>query len=1118
MNIAQFSVTRPVAVTMRILALVLLGAVCYMRLAVDLLPNVTLPTVSITTSWPNVAPEEIETQITRPLERSVSSVPGLYEVSSTTDEGVSNVRVQFQWGVDIGRAAVDVLQQVQRAQRSFPVDPTLQNPVVFKYDPSLTPILVYGVSGIKNPVQLRTLLDNEISPILESADGVAAVNVTGGESRSILVDIDPESLRSRGLSLQQVSDAIARENLNVPAGIAKNSETELTIRSLGLFQNPKDIESVPVGNYRGRLVLVRDVAKVRDASAETRIFTRLNGEPAVGLLIVRQSGANTLSTVQNVLTKLKQVQEQYPNLKFSLAYDQSRFIGQSVDRVKEDAIIGGVLAVIILLFFLRNIRSTLVVALSIPISIVSTFALVYLCGFSLNTMSLAGLALAVGLIVDDAVVVLENIFRHIERDGKRAAEAAVTGTQEIMGAVVASTITIMIVFLPLLLIRGQSGQMFTQLALVVIFSIAVSLLDAVTVVPMLASRFINVKEYEGGQEAALKRDKSIMGRLFHFAGERFDALDASYHNVLRWALRHRWQVVIGAFGITALSTLLIPLIGTELMPQTDSGDVQLNVKLPIGTSLAKTDAVMRETEKILLADPNVATVFSASGTNLSIRGVSSALIANQGAAIVKLKPERTKRTTDVIADLRKQLGKIPGANPRLTPIDLVTQILTGGATNVEVDIFGEDLDKLASLSKEVMTKVRDIRGFQNIDVNWQDASPELQWHVDRDKATQLGLSFRTIASTINTATNGGIASYYQENGFQYPILVELPVNQRKTADDLLSLPLKPDLSTTGGGTANIAGTTANGITTNAPLIELRQVARPVRDTGPSEITRLNRQRFIAVTGTPEGRSESEIQAEIMARMKDVQMPQGYRWDWGSAQKRRGEEFSGMGIAIFLAIALIYMVLASQFESFIHPLTILLAVPLAITGVLVALFVSGRAFGLTAFIGLLLLVGIVVKNGILLIDYTNQLRERGRTREEAVLEASPTRLRPILMTSLAAGFGMLPLALGLGEGSETQAPLATAIVGGLVSSTLLTLFVVPVVYTFFDDLARKLRGGDTMDLSRPPAIVEPSVEAFERVPQGRTRDKRDSRAGKPAEDREEQLGREKPIEQDETLVD
>jgi HAE1 family hydrophobic/amphiphilic exporter-1 len=691
MNIAHFSVTRPVAVTMRIAALVLLGAVCFTRLPVDLLPNVTLPTVAVVTAWPNVAPEELEAQVTRPLERAVSSVPGLYEVSSTTSQGNSFVRVQFQWGTDIGQAAVDVLQQVQRARREFPNDPTLESPVVFKFDPSQTPILVYGVSGEKDTVKLRTLLDNQVSPILESADGVAAVNVTGGEQRAVVVEVDPDRLRAHNLSLKQVGDRIAQENLNLPAGIAKESETEYTIRSTGFFTSVDEIKAVPVGSFGGRLVPLGDVATVRDATPETRIATRLNGEPAVGLLVVRQSGANTIATAASVREKLEQAQQLYPHLKFSLAYDQSRFIENSIHRVQEDALIGGALAVIILLFFLRNVRSTLVVALSIPISIISTFTLLYVCGFSLNTMSLSGMALAIGLIVDDAVVVLENIFRHIERDKKRAAEAAVTGAQEIMTAVVASTLTIIIVFLPLLLIKGQSGQMFTQLALVVIFSIAVSLLDAATVVPMLASRFIKAEDYADGEAAqqAGAKHASPLQRFFAWSGRRFDALDHSYRNGLGWSLRHRWWVVGGAFGACALSLLLVPYIGVELMPQTDSGDFQLNLKLPVGTSYARTDQTMQQVEKILLDNPNVATVFSAAGTNLSIRGASTSAISNQGSALVKLKDDRKATTQEVIADLRRKMGGLPGARPRLNQIDLVTQILTGGNQNVEINIFGE---------------------------------------------------------------------------------------------------------------------------------------------------------------------------------------------------------------------------------------------------------------------------------------------------------------------------------------------------------------------------------------------------------------------------------------------
>lgn len=1060
MNFARFSVTRPVAVTMRIAALVLLGAICLTKLPIDLLPRVSFPTVAVVTQWPNVAPEEIEAQVTRPIEQSVSSVSNLYQVSSTTDDGVSTVRVQFNWGTDIGQAAVEVLQLVGRAKVNFPTDPTLQEPTVYRYDPSQLPILIYGVSGGKNPVELRSLLKNEVTPILESANGVAAAVVTGGEERAIVVDVDPDKLRAYRLSLDTINKRIAQENQNLPAGIAKQGNTEYTIRSLGWFKDPQEIAQIPVGAVNGRIIKLSDVATVRDDHQETRLYTRLNGAPAVGVIITKQSAANTVETANAVKEKIERIHALYPDLKFGLAYDQAQFIEGSIDNVRDSAIIGGILAVIVLLFFLRNFRSTLVVALSIPISIISTFALLYMGGFTLNTMSLGGLALATGLIVDDAVVVLENIFRHIERDKKRAAEAAVSGTTEIASAVVSSTITIMVVFLPLLLINGQAGQMYTQFALVVIFSMAVSLLDAMTVVPMLASRLIQGDAHH--EEVNDGHKRNLIERMFHRAGEWFDALDASYRNALQWALKHRYAILGGAAAITAASMLLWPMIGRELMPETDSGDISINVKMPIGTSLEQTDKAVLAIEKTLVNDPNVATVFDASGTRLNLRGATTALSPYQGSFTVKLKEDRKVSTQDFIKGIQKKFSSMAGARvlPRAT--DIVTFVLTGGPQNIEVDIFGKDLSTLSALSKEVMKRTRVIPGFENIDVNWEEATPEIQWKVDRDKAQQLGLSFADVANTINTATSGTIASYYQEAGFSYPIVVQLPENRRKTVDELLNLPLVP---------------TVPGVARQD--LQLRQVADPIQATGPSMITRQDRQRFIAVQGVPMGRSEGEIQGDIAKALSDMHMPNGYYWDWGTNQKRRADEYAGMGLAVILAICLIYMLLASQFESFIHPLTVLVSVPLSAIGVVLALFLSGRAFGLTAFIGLLMLVGIVVKNGILLVDYTNALRARGYSRNLAVLTAGPTRLRPILMTTCAAVLGMLPLAIGIGKGAETQAPMATAVIGGLITSTLLTLFVVPTLYTLFDDLARFFRK-DNLDLAQPE-LVEPSVEGVEREP-------------------------------------
>ncbi|MEI6521613.1 MAG: efflux RND transporter permease subunit, partial [bacterium] len=705
--------------------------------------------------------------------------------------------------------------------------------------------------------------------------------------------------------------------------------------------------------------------------------------------------------------------------------NQAKYVQLSVDDLMVNAAIGSVLAILILLFFLRNVRSTLVVALSIPISIISTFTLLYLCGFTLNTMSLSGLALATGLIVDDAVVVLENIFRHIERDKKTVIEAAVTGTNEIMSAVIASTWTVMVVFLPLLMIKGQSGQMFSQFALVVIFSLMISLLCAVTIVPMLATKLVSGDAHMEQLTHGHNSEK-WHHRLFFKFGLLFDKIDMSYRNGLQWALRYRWQTLTAAFTITILAFLLKPMLGTEAIPPTDTGDLSIGIKLPPGTALEKTYSVMKKVERIVLDNENVAAAFVTAGAG----GRSSS--ASSGNISVHLKEKRKQKTTDVMADLRKKLSGIPGTRPSIRSNDIVSSLMTGGDQSVEVDIFGSDLGTLSKLSKDVIQRVKDVPNLENVDVNWQEAMPEIQWTVDRAKASLLGVSFRDISDTLSTATNGSVASYFQDKGFQYPIVIQFPPSERKTVDKMSNLIITPS----GAGFSKLG-------------IVLRQVATPIYANGPSQITRQDRQRFIAISGTPQGRSSGDVQKDIKAALTDLQLPNGYYWDWGINQKRQAEESGGMNFAIILAIGIIFMLLAAQFESYSQPFAILLSVPLAATGVIVGLFITNQSLGLTAQIGILMLVGIVVKNGILLVDYTNTLRKKGIERNEAVLTASPTRLRPILMTAFAAMLGMLPLALGLGEGSTIQQPMAIAVIGGLITSTFLTLFVVPVVYTYLD---------------------------------------------------------------------
>ena len=1027
---------------MRIAALVLLGYICLLRLPIDLLPRVDIPTVAVNVSWPNTAPEEMETQIARPIEQAVSTVRGMYIVTSTSTLGAVSVRVQFNYGVNVDQAAIDVMQAVQRAQGRFPSDPTISQPSIFKFDPTSLPILVYGVSSdTMDLIHLRARLSNEISPMIEAAGGVASVNISGGQDRAIIVDVDPAKLQAHNVNLTDISKRLQQENVSLPAGVAKEGKSQFSLRSIGYFKSLDEIRRLPVSSKNGHLVSLQEVAEVRDASLDVLSYTRMNGKPALNVSVTKQSDANTVETAQNIQTAIAEIVKRNPDLVFSNAYDQAKFIENSIDDLKNTAVIGGVLAIIIITFFLRNLRSTFVVALSIPISIVSTFALLYFCGFTLNTISLSGLALASGLIVDDAIVVLENIYRHVERDGKDPRTAAIEGTQEIISAVLASTFTVMIVFLPLLLIKGQTGQTFTQFALVVIFSISVSLLDATTVVPMLASRMINLKdvmaEAHPERRAELGIKNTAMLRMFDKVGAFLDRMDHSYRRGLEWAIHHRIKMV----GIALIAILaavgMWPLVGKEQLPQTDSGNLTIRLKLAIGTRVEVTDVAMKRLEKIVIDDPDVETIIAGAGANVGLRGAGTGN-SNEGSATLKLKANRKSTTGEVSKRLQKSLAVIPGARVLIQPLDMVANTLGGNQIGFSVDVYGQDLTQLTAVARQVQQAMSEVPGMQNVDLGVQDAAPEVQWSIDREKAQTLGVSFQDVANTIAASTNGQLSSYYQENGFQYPIYVQVAQSKRLTVDDLKRLPI----------------TAAGSLAQSIPL---GQVATAKYGIGPNQITRQNRQRMINVGGNIIDRPESQVQTEIKNALAKLDFPAGTYWTVGVQQMQRDKDFSGLGLAVFLAIALIYMLLATQFESFVYPLIVLVSVPLCAIGLVLALFLTNRAFGMTAFIGLLMLIGIVVKNGILLVDYTNQLRERGMSRDEAILTAGPTRLRPILMTTLAAILGMLPLAIGIGSGSEMYVPLATAVIGGLATSTMLTLFVVPTVYTIFDDLiARRNR--------------------------------------------------------------
>ena len=1034
MDIAALSVHRPVATWMRILIFVVLGALAYTQLPVELLPDITRPSLFVVTSWTGVSPEDLEYQITRPVEDVVATVPGLSSMRSDTSEGSSRVTLEFAPGYDMAQAALDTLQLVQKAQRQFPTDdPTLQAPTVQKFDPNSLPILVLGVSGISDPVRLRSVLTNEVKPILESAEGVGSADVAGGQERAIVVQFDSQSLLARGLSSQDLVTALSKENQNVPGGTAYEGNQQLLVRSYGWIQSLRELQNIPVGRTNGKLIPLKAVARVLDSHLDSTSYQRLNGEPAGSLNIIKQASSNTVTTVEAVLEKLKIVEQNHPELHFEQIYNQSRYVSNAVHSLQEAAVVGGLLAMAIVLFFLRNFRSTLVVATSIPVSIVSTFSFLYLMGYTLNTMSLVGLALATGLIVDDAVVVMESVYRKIEEEDMDPEQAAIEGTRPIVSAVISSTLTIMVVFFPMLLIPGQTGQMFKQFALVVIISMAFSLLDALTGVPMLCSQFI-LKPSE-------EKTSPFWKRQFHRWEEWLKKLDAGYASLLQAAIGHRNKILVGGFLLTLGSLIFVPLLGFDFMPGSDTGTLRMQVTMPKGTSLEETDKAMQRIESVLSQNKDVAAYLTTVGAG----GGGSTGRRDQGNAWIALKDSRRGSSDQVGSRLQMGFSKIPAVRAFPSTMDIVKTIITGQqGQSIEIDIFGPDLAKLAELSADLVDQLKTIPGLQDLRDRAGEPAPEVRWVVDRDKASQLGLSFSQVATALQTAAAGTTASYFQDAGVRAPIVVQLSPEARRSTVDMRGIYVNPDV------TQDVAGNNTAAQENVPKAVQLRQVAKATQAIGYATISRATRQRYAALVSAGEGRALSDITADVTAAMADYDLPDGYSWDWSATMKSQSAEFARLWLAGGLAVMLIYMLLCIQFENLVVPLSIMLSVPLCTMGIVLALFLTGTPFSVMSGVGCLLLVGISVKNGILLIENTLQARDRGLDRESALLEACPTRLRPILITALAAMLGMVPIALR-GRGGELEAPMAITVIGGLFVSTLLTLVVVPMAYLLLDDL-------------------------------------------------------------------
>jgi HAE1 family hydrophobic/amphiphilic exporter-1 len=1014
MNIAPFSVNRPVFIVMATLIVLILGGISFTRLPVDLMPDITYPTLSVVTNYENASPAEIEELVTRPIEQAMSAVPGVETVFSNSSEGHSNVRVSFAWGTNLDEASNDIRDRLDRIISRLPDD--ADRPSLRKFDLANFPILILGASSRLDPVQMRRLIDDEVKYRIERVPGVAAMDVWGGLEREIHVDLDPDKLKALEIPLDQMVARIRTANITLPAGSIESGNYDITLRTPGEFTSLDELRDTTVAVREGVTVRLRDVAEVSDQWTKVRRIVRVNGEPGVRLSVNKQSGTNTVDVAKRVLAEVESINRDLPQLHLTPIIDTSDYIQRSINNVGSAALYGGLFAILILLLFLRDLRSTAIISLAIPISIVATFALMYFSGFTLNLMTLGGLALGVGMLVDNAIVVLENIFR-LRESNVEPKEAAIRGSKEVTGAIIASTLTTLAVFVPLIFVRGMAGVMFKQLAYVISFSLLCSLGVALTLIPMLSSRLRGMDTLERVEHESLRH------RLFRVIGLFFKRLEDGYKSVIHWALDHRAVVVLLGVVLLGGSVALIPLVGVELMPQGDEGEVRVDVEMEVGTKLSLLDDVVTPMEAVVIKEvPEIKRIVTNVGSG------------NRAGLQIALKPlsERTRSSEEIASALRKRFENTPGAVVRTRTgqgLGMLRRMSGGNTERVEIEIRGYDLEAADGLAQRVKEIVEAVPGVTDARISRDIGSPERLITVDRAKAEALKVTVRQIAEMLQTVVAGTTAGNYREGGDEFAIRVKLKNVEQTSLRELTDLSV----------------TNAEG----RPVV-LRNIISMAPRTGPVRIDHKDQERIVTVRANIEGRDMGSILADVRTGLQSVPVPRGFTIDFGGDYEEQQKAFHELLLGFVLALILVYMVMACLYESLRDPFVVMFSVPLAAIGVILMLFLTNTTFNMQSYIGCIMLGGIVVNNAILLVDYTNLLRrEEGMGLREAIEEAGRRRLRPILMTALTTICGLIPLALGLGEGGEAQAPLARAVIGGLMSSTLITLVFVPVVYSVFE---------------------------------------------------------------------
>ena len=1019
LKISNLSVKRPVTVIMMMLIVVSLGFVSLSKLSIDLYPDIEVPVALVITNYSGVGPQEIESLVTEPVEESMATVNNVDRISSTSSEGSSVVVLEFDYGADMDAGTMQMREKLDLIRDFLPEDAS--SPFVFKIDPNAMPIIIAGLSSDRGIDEIQAIAENKLKSRLERIEGVASVDISGGYEDMVRVLVNPLELDKYGLSMTGISNMLRMENLNLPGGSVEKGDKNLLVRSIGEFESVKEISDMPIILSNGSKIYLSDIAEVSLIPKEITRINELDGKQSVSINIFKQSGYNTVDVADKVNNELSKLEGEIEGVRIENVFDQSTYIKKSIQNVSRSGLIGGVLAILVLYLFLRNIRSTFIIGISIPVSIIATFSLIFFSGITLNLMTLGGLALGMGMLVDNSIVVLENIYR-FRQDGYSRIDAAKEGAGEVGMAVIASTLTTVAVFLPIVFVEGITSIIFKELALTITFALLSSLVIALTVVPMLSSKILKITCSE-------KKEVKSRIKIFKAFDKTFSNVEGKYRALLKKAIGHKLLTIVVAVVIFIGSIFAVVQVGAEFLPSTDEGRISISIELPTGAKLEKTRLYVDEVEELIKNIPELDTIFaSIGGGNSFISSGSQSNYASLDLALVSLADR--ERSSDYIADeIRKMLADIPGANIQVQSVSSQGGGNMGmGSSAISIRVQGDELEVLKGISQDLIDILNSVEGTREVASSFEEGLPEVQVKIKREIASQYGISSYQIAQTIRDNLSGVSATKYKVDGNEIDVMIESVGYLKDNINNFRYLQIKSPMGV------------------NVPL---EQIAEIFETKGPISINRIGQVRTISVTSDIIGRDLASIVSDIEAQTDNYFLEDGYSFEIGGQNEDLVESFKSLFLALILAIFLVYMILASQFESLLYPFIIMFTVPLAFSGEALGLFITGRTLSVPSVIGFLMLSGIVVNNAIVMIDYVNILRRKGHDTVEAILMAGPTRLRPILMTSLTTILALMPIAVATGEGAEIQSPLATVVIGGLLLSTLLTLVLIPVMYLVMD---------------------------------------------------------------------